>query len=847
MGLHELKQQVATVKEIYYSEKSKRKTYEEMARRTKYVELYKKNKVQSNVIIYEAYMGRGMICNPYAIFKAFLMRPDFNRFEHYWSLDVMDDSDAEYLMNKYKKYANVHFVGIHTDEYLDILTKAKYLINNVTFPAFYTKKEEQIYINTWHGIPLKTLGYDLPDGNTEVKNTIRNFLSVDYLISPSEFMTEIYKKSFRLDGIFQGKIIEEGQPRNDNLFNTSKHEIVKQLVDHGVKIDPSKKIVMYAPTWKGGDYGNPDVGLECYFDFIQTMEEKIDTEQYQVLVKPHQVVYKYIKNNAEVTNQFIPATIDTNEILSIVDILVSDYSSIYFDFLATKRPILFYIPDLEEYKEYRGLYGSIDDLPGPSTKNIKDIAEWIQDIDHVMVLTKDKYDEKRQWACSKDDGHVIKRIFEIVFEKKNQQYKVIDNFVSTKKRILIYASFLKPNGITQSLYSLLNTIDYDKFDVTVFGVLIKGSNEAAFNSINKKARVLVRPATYNATLDEDVRLKVLYQSGIKGLIEEKMIPKNLFKRECRRLFGDATFDYAVEFNGYSTFYGMLFLFVNCTKKFIWQHNDLLKDRFREIDGQTPNDLTLKFVFSLYPYYDKLVSCSHAVMLENKKSLATPKTNNKFTYARNTVNYERIEKALKEPCFINVEGKEYYLKQINENINDLQYNMDVLKLPSKDGVIFVTMGRLSPEKNHSNLLKAFAKLYKEYSKVRLYILGDGPLYNKLTKEIDALGLKDKAILTGNLGNPFGFLKIADCFVLPSNYEGQPMVIQETRVLEKPIVMSDFSTGKDAYIDGGQLVVKKDVDSLYEGLLAFMNGKVPKYHFDAHEYNQMVYKEFEKLFD
>mgnify|MGYP000323322782 CR=1 FL=1 len=89
---------------------------------------------------------------------------------------------------------------------------------------------------------------------------------------------------------------------------------------------------------------------------IRTIEENVDTREYQVLVKPHQIVYYHIKDTVGITGQYIPATVDTNELLRATDVLISDYSSIYFDYLVSKKPILFFIQDLAEYKNYRGLY-----------------------------------------------------------------------------------------------------------------------------------------------------------------------------------------------------------------------------------------------------------------------------------------------------------------------------------------------------------------------------------------------------------------------------------------------------------------------------------------------------------
>ena len=88
-------------------------------------------------------------------------------------------------------------------------------------------------------------------------------------------------------------------------------------------------------------HASPDV-------YKRQIEENVDTREYQVLVKPHQIVYYHIKDTVGITGQYIPATVDTNELLRATDVLISDYSSIYFDYLVSKKPILFFIPDLAE-------------------------------------------------------------------------------------------------------------------------------------------------------------------------------------------------------------------------------------------------------------------------------------------------------------------------------------------------------------------------------------------------------------------------------------------------------------------------------------------------------------------
>src|SRR5699024_3823992 len=113
---------------------------------------------------------------------------------------------------------------------------------------------------------------------------------------------------------------------------------------------------------------------------------------------------------------------------------------------------------------------------------------------------------------------------------------------------------------------------------------------------------------------------------------------------------------------------------------------------------------------------------------------------------------------------------------------------------EDHTSFVTMGRLSEEKDQEKLIRAFEKVYQERKDIRLFIIGDGPLKYRLNEVIDELQLKEAVYLLGQKENPYPYLQQADCFVLPSNYEGQPVVLYEALILQKPIIATDIVSNR-----------------------------------------------------
>jgi len=156
--------------------------------------------------------------------------------------------------------------------------------------------------------------------------------------------------------------------------------------------------------------------------------------------------------------------------------------------------------------------------------------------------------------------------------------------------------------------------------------------------------------------------------------------------------------------------------------------------------------------------------------------------------------------------------------------------------------FVTVGRLSQEKNHRRLIDAFARVHSKHPDIRLVILGGGPLEEELAGQISNLGMEPFISLAGQVDNPFAILAQSDCFVLSSDYEGQPMVILEARTLGLPVITTSFSSVGDSVPPDAGIVVPKSVEGIVDGLQRFVAGKVPSGRFDFHTYNAAAVAQF-----
>ena len=837
--INDLKADLQEYREIKEERRSAKNKNDHQVLLTQYADVYQK-RVSEKTVLYESFWGRGLVDNPYAIFLGLLGRKEFRDLKHIWVIDDLEENQP--IMDMYQDRKNVVFVKYQSKEYVEALATAKYLINNTTFQSFFSKKPEQIYVNTWHGTPIKTMGYQIPDGSFGVANIVRNFLSADHLLSANPHMTQMYLHSYKMEGIYPGEIIQEGYPRNDLLVKASSASVRDRLAAYGIKIQDHRKIILYAPTWRESGSGKAIINPTELLEVKERLEDAVDPGEYQILIKPHQLVYRQLKDLEEYRGLLVPSVIDANELMHITDILISDYSSIFLDYMVLDRPILFYIPDLEEYRKNRGLDLMPEELPGPASADLGEIISEIRDIGSIWERYGERYQSIKKRMCPYEDGAVSDRVVDAVFGVTGDYRRIRTE--KTKERLLLHGGKIMENGISHSFLNLLEQVDHERFDVTVY-IAEDPGNPAMRQNINdipEQVRVLVRTGACVSTVDEDARREFVTRRGMYDSMMRRIYPIQMAKREFRRCFGDARFDYIVNFEGYNSMYSIVLLQGQAKIKSIWMHSDIGADMERTVKGKKTLRKALNFNVSLYPQYDRLVSCGRSVMEVNRKRLGTDRTFQNFVYAKNTVNEKRIRANLEDHENVSLKGMQYGIQNVEEDHAN-KMSAQLIPLPDTRTINFVTMGRLSTEKNHMALLRAFARLHGEYPETRLYILGDGPLREQEERKIFSLGLEDKVFLPGKVKNPFSVMRRCHCFILPSIHEGQPMVLLEARAIHMPIIVSDFSTVVDSILPEGQLLIQPTEEAILEGMGAFMRGKVPAdYAFDVQAYNREAYQEF-----
>ncbi|EHB2545722.1 glycosyltransferase [Staphylococcus pseudintermedius] len=800
-----------------------------------YAQLYHSTSIKPHQILYQVRDGKSITDSPYAIFLGLNAHETFSNYQHIWVVDHPDT--LVFYQEKFKVFQNVSFVIKESNEYLKALTESKFLINNATFPAYFTKKPEQVYINTWHGTPLKHMGFDVKNNLKGSQNTMKNFLASDYMISPNAHTTNIFKHAFKLDGLYSGEILEIGYPRIDLTINTTANEAREYLAEHlNLKKNP---IILYCPTWRGKNVNDPENSLLNIFEEIKLLNQKLP---HQVLVKVHPFVYSKAKEMPELKPYLVPDFLDTNQLMPAVDLMITDYSSIFFDFLVTDKPIVFYVPDLDKYQNERGVYIDLCALPGPVADNIQDVITLVSNESYKDADVQEKYAKFKHNFVNYENGSVTERLIESVF--LNQQDTSSKNASHhQKEKILLYPGGMKHNGITTSVINLLANINYDKYDVTVF--TNNTNNVEQLNnlqSLNDNVRIVLRRGPMIATFKELYQNEFVRQRGIYKSFEKRLYPKALFEREFRKIFGDSQFDYAIDYSGYAMFWSNLVLASGAKKKYILLHSDIKSDMERTVKGKRPHYQNLKGVISLYPYFDKLVSVSEATKKLNQSNFGGLKLKNRHIASRNTINIEKINQLVDDDSDLFEKNGTPVLPTLTEHVMEaIEFSQDDFKI--------VSVGRLSPEKGFDLLIKAVAELAPKYPQLKLYILGDGPLKGTLKSLVEQLGIQNHVYFLGQRRNPFFIVKRADVFALTSHYEGQSMVILEaltvgTHVLASDIIANRYVLEDEKY---GMLVEKNEVD-IAKGLEQFINGTNKDYaKFDAVAYNEETIQEFYSLLE
>jgi CDP-glycerol glycerophosphotransferase len=356
-------------------------------------------------IAYNSFHGR-FSDNPRAIYEELASRG--GELEHLWtSREAEPDSFP----------AGVIKSAPGTERHRDDVAAADYIVANVEMREDLRKRDGIVFLQTWHGTPLKKIGYDnnwVKANPAGFERDVREYERWDYLISPNPLSTRIFREEDAFRG-FAGEIIETGYPRNDALNAPDRYR-VRAEVRERLGLEDGRTVVLYAPTWRDNLFHTegPD-SFSLTLD-LEAMAERLG-DDHAFLLRTHFLVGASVAESAGEAAINVSDYPDIRELYLAADVLITDYSSAMFDFAITGKPMVFFTYDLEHYRdEMRGFYFDFEaQAPGPLCRTTDEVIAVLADRDGSLAPFADRYRAFAAEYCALEDGRASARVVDRVF------------------------------------------------------------------------------------------------------------------------------------------------------------------------------------------------------------------------------------------------------------------------------------------------------------------------------------------------------------------------------------------------------------------------------------------------
>ena len=782
---------------------------------------YLEKPLKEKVILLESQHGKAMDGNIYALLMELAKKPEYKGYTLY--LTAAKGKAPEYKKRlKELGVGKVKVVTRATLRYFKVLATSKYLINDNTFIYNFIKREGQVYLNTWHGTPLKTLGKKIKSEAHTIGNTQKNFLASDYLLYPNEFTMEHMVEDYMLDNIGTGEIWLAGYPRNAVFFDKESRERVRK--QYGLT---DKKVYAFLPTWRGVIGGvSGKAQAQQLSEYLAELDSELP-DDYLLYVKLHTVSNGEISVEDFSHIRLFPEDCETYEFLNATDGLITDYSSVFFDYAVSRRKIILFTYDEEEYEAARGFYFPLSMLPFPQAKTAEELLRHMK--------TEKDYDDTEFLAtyCAYERADVSASICKKLLFGGTEGIKTCEIPNNGKRNVVIFGGALHENGITASLFNLLSQIDREKYNYTV---IYKTEDMKQHPKQLLRIPEEVHTLGFSNGISLGILDSVLYKLWTKkGMVPYRImepILDKMAKWDSKRLFTGCKIDKLIHFSGYSNDLTTIFRGLSCNKT-IYSHSDME----REV---TERRLVCSEILTrAYQEYDSVAVVTEGIkyIAERMAEKLPYRTEKKarVMVARNVIDYQRI---------LNLSEQELTLDnttQINISFERLQ------EILASDATKFINVGRFSPEKGHARLLEAFDRIHKENPDTYLIIIGGrGVQYEETLRRAQELDSYDHIVIILYMSNPYALLKQCDYFVFSSHYEGFGLVLAEADIVGVRCVSTDIDGARLFMQTYGGTLVEDSNQGVYDGMKLCLDGKITNtLSVDYAEYNKEAVAEFETI--
>ena len=695
---------------------------------------------------------------------------------------------------------------------VEVMERARFVVSDSGMPWAYVKRAGQVVLNTWHGTPLKVMGKYIPTEEHKIGTVQHFFLSSDYMLFPSEYMKEKMLRSYMVDKVASGKALMEGYPRNSVFFDKSQRAVVRKELGFD-----GKSVYAYMPTHRGTSIKSKNSSqLVDVVDYLSELDCYLTASEL-VLVKLH------VFNQSQIDfSQFdhimpFPQGYEPYDVLNATDGLITDYSSVMFDYANSGNNIILFSYDEEEYFQDRGTYFPLSKLPFPVVKDVKAL---------LSAMRAGKcYDDSDFLApyCTYDNPDATRHICQQVFLGENRC--VTQEVYNGKENVLIFAGSLAKNGITTALVNLLNSLDLSKRNYFVaFKRQEVNADPSRIKSIPESIDYLPLMSDQYYMSDERAAYDTFRaETGPDAIYPEPL--RRLFKREWDRYYWGINFSNVIQFDGYGVNVNLLFLEARA-KRSVFVHSDMLQEiKLRSLQHYA----TLRKVYSSF----ETVAIVSEPLRESVQTISGRSDN--IQVITNVHDYKRIRERALLP--IEIEKDTLLRSWTPGGITDFVDN---------EGFKFITIGRFSPEKGHERLIRAFDRFCDKYPDAKLMIIGGhGALYDKTIKLVLQQRHYKQIYILKSISNPMPILAKSNLFLLSSLYEGISMVIQEADSLGIPVVSTDIEGPRSLMEQYDGYLCPDSEEGLYSAMLAFTRGEVPVMNIDYAQRNANVLARFEAI--
>lgn len=483
---------------------------------------YLKESIDKNLFLLEAGQGKHLNGNVFAMLRC--LETD-DRWKHIIPCIAVLKENRQDIEQRLKQYgfAKTRILVRNSDAYKRVLATAGYLVTDNSFPTYMVKRKGQVYLNTWHGTPLKQLGRADIANSSSIGNVQKNFLAADYLLFPNKYTRDIMMKDYMMEKVFSGKTIICDYPRNDALFDEKKRVNVRNK--HGLE---KKKVFAYMPTWRGtGRTADVDRQIKDAEDTIRCIESGLGKDEV-LFVNFHFLIGDRLDYSQFSNVKPFPKDYETYDFLCACDVLISDYSSVMIDFAQTGRSVIMYMYDFDEYSRQKGFYFNICSLPFIKAVTVEELEKAIK-----SSLSENGGEYRLEERFSNPHrGVAAETVLKLMLEGDMGSLEV-DDYSRPNDIELLYVGDLN-NQINCKLVDkyISELSDEEKSKVVIaFENEVEGSSIEFLKELDKKVDYLRMPG--KGTMSRKERIALLLNRSY-GLMEGTA--NTYYKREYERLF-----------------------------------------------------------------------------------------------------------------------------------------------------------------------------------------------------------------------------------------------------------------------------------------------------------------------